>query len=100
MSEITLTTERARLLYYGLGTPSQLVIHALGERGGSKQITDGVERIYADGLTDLRAEHRYATVAEDGQTYTLTDEGWSLFYAGTGWSPDFYGPGLVHGRSV
>jgi len=88
-------TTAARNAYHGLGTPAQLVIHALGVHGGTKHVTDGVEEIYALAV----AERGYAT-RTPGRVYTLTPEGWEVFYAGTQWSRDYYGPGLVQGRTV
>lgn len=93
----TIDATHARLLYHGLGTPTQLVIHALGLHGGTATISDGVETIYAAALVRDPARP-FAT--RIGDTYTLTPDGWELFYAGTQWRRDYYGPGVVQGQPV
>lgn len=95
----TLTPDRARLLWHSFGTPTRLLIAAMGVHLGTRTFTDGVERIYAPGLLE-HPEGPFATVAEDGATYTLTDAGWELFYAGTEWSRDHYSRTVQQGQPV
>lgn len=93
-----LNRQHARLIYYASSHRTRLLISALGTHGGTKQVTDGVEKIYAEGLLDrLRP---LATRADDGVTYSLTSTGWDVFYAGTEWRRDYYGPGVVQGKPV
>lgn len=97
MEAPTIDAAHARLLYHAHARRTQLIIAALGTNGGTQTITDNIAVIYAAALLD--PARPFAIRTSEG-AYTLTPDGWELFYAGTGWRRDYYGPGLVQGKPV
>lgn len=81
-------------LYHGLGYGKH-VLYGLGVRGGTETIAPNtVDAIWTPSLV------RQGMVTRDGDTYTLTPFGWDVFYAGTSYRRDYYGPRITRGVSA
>jgi hypothetical protein len=89
--EQTMTTAS----YHSIGYASH-VLYSLAVHGGHRTNTElgAVNLIY----TPTLVEHGLAVTDDTG--CTLTEKGWEWFRDGTGYRPDWYGPGLVKGEPV
>lgn len=74
--------------YHSLGYGKH-VVYGLAVHGGSKSLADlgAVDSVWAAGLV------RDGLVTFNDDTYTLNEEGWEVFYEGTGYRRDVVGPG-------
>jgi hypothetical protein len=81
--------------YHSIGYASH-VLYSLAVHGGHRTNTElgAVNLIYTTTLVD------HGLAVADPYGWTLTEKGWEWFRAGTGYRPDWYGPGLVKGEPV